>query len=140
MDLTKSDKKEIVSAIHDAEKRTSGEIRVHLKGWCGRDVLREAQKAFTRLKMHRTREQNGVLIFIVLKNREFAVVGDQGIHGRVGEAFWNTIRDKMAGYFSQGKLKEGILAGVEEAGRKLGEHFPRRAGDVNELPDGITED
>ena len=136
----KAAKKEIEQAIDRAESRTSGEIRVHLKARAGGDVLRDARKTFSRLKMHRTRERNSVLIFIALKSRAFAIVGDEGIHARAGDAFWNATRDIMASYFAKNQIKEGILAGVLSAGDKLKENFPRKSGDINELPDTVTED
>ncbi|MGH7197174.1 MAG: TPM domain-containing protein [Candidatus Omnitrophota bacterium] len=139
--LDKKDRKEIEKAIDQAEDLTSGEIRVHVQSRSGGDVLKDAQKTFIRLKMHRTRERNGVLIFIALKTRTFAILGDREIHARVGgDAFWNATRDIMASYFAKNEVREGILAGVLSAGKELGKHFPSGPGDRNELPDTVTEE
>ena len=135
----KSDKKEIVRAIQEAERLTSGEIRVHLEKKCKEDVFWEAKKVFERLKMHRTREKNGVLIFVALESRRFAILGDSGIHRQVGDHFWNATRDVMAGHFSRGEIKEGIIAGVLSVSEKLKKHFPVKAGDPDELSDEVTE-
>lgn len=137
--LYKKDKKEIVAAIVDAEKKTSGQIRVHVKRKCKDDVFWEAKKVFERLRMHRTKERNGVLIFVALESRRFAILGDSGIHRQVGDPFWSHARDRMAGHFSKGEIKEGIIAGVLSVGGKLRKHFPAGAGDADELPDTVTE-
>ena len=89
--LDKNLKDEIVSAINNAEKITSGEIRVHIQSKCKEDVLSEAKKVFHRLKMHKTKERNGVLIFIALKSKRFAILGDSGIHEKVENDFWNEV-------------------------------------------------
>ena len=138
--LDKNLKKEIVHVITLAEKMTSGEIRVHIQSRCKEDVLHDAKKVFHRLKMHKTRERNGTLIFIALESKKFAILGDKGIHEQVGDAFWNETRDIMKDHFRSGRLKEGILAGVENAGRKLQTFFPRKASDQNELSNRVTED
>ncbi len=134
----RNDKREIVRAIQEAERLTSGEIRVHLKKKCGDDVFWEAKKVFERLRMHRTKEKNGVLIFVALGSRRFAVLGDSGIHREVGDNFWKEARDTVAAYFSKGEIKEGIVAGVLSVGEKLKKHFPAKRGDRDELPDTVT--
>lgn len=138
--LDRQSEKEIVAAIEAAEQKTSGEIRVHLKKRLpkGRSVREEAEKTFTRLRMHRTRERNGVLIFVVFDNHEFAILGDSGIHARVGAAFWDETRDRMAALFAEGKSKEGIIAGVSSAGEKLAAYFPCGKDDKNELSNRLT--
>lgn len=138
--LDKVAKAEVVEAIRQAEGLTSGEIRVHLKKKCGRDVLTEAKKVFSRLRMHRTKERNAVLIFIALESRQFAILGDRGIHERVGDLFWAETRDTMEACFTRGELKEGITAGVESVGKKLKAYFPRQAKDTDELSNTVTED
>jgi len=137
--LDKMDRKKIEKAIDQAEGLTSGEIRVHLQARCGENILRDAQKTFTRLKIHRTAERNGVLIFVAWKSRAFAILGDLGIHERAGDVFWNATRDIMTSYFAKGEIREGIVKGVLSAGGELGKHFPPKPGDRNELPDTVTE-
>lgn len=137
--LTKQERKEIVNAISEAERMTSGEIRVHLQKKCKQDALQEAKIIFHRLKMHKTKHRNGVLIFIALESRRFAILGDSAIHGHVGDSFWNESRDKIASYLSKGQIKEGIIAGVMSIGDKLKAHFPVEVKDKNELSNELTE-
>ncbi|MBI2095054.1 MAG: TPM domain-containing protein [Candidatus Omnitrophica bacterium] len=136
--LDKNARQEIVEAIRRAESRTSGEIRVHVAKKCGEDVLGRARKIFMKLGMHRTKQRNGVLIFVALDSRFFAIVGDSGIHHAVGDSFWSGVRDKMAECFRKGGIREGILAGVAGVGEKLERYFPVGSADRNELPDTVT--
>ncbi len=133
------DKKTLIEAIRQAEAGTSGEIRVHVHRGPTKDALAEARKLFKRLGMHRTKERNGVLLFVAPKNHTFAIVGDEGIHRLVGDAFWNTTRDRMQKEFSEGRLQDGLLAGVKSAGERLKEHFPVKKTDRNELSNEVTE-
>lgn len=138
--MVKLDGKKIETAIREAEKRTSGEIRVHVRRRSKGDALRAAQRIFERLGMHRTRERNGVLIFAALDDRLFAVIGDRAIHQRVGGEFWNQTCDAMARLFSAGRVEDALVEGVKRTGAVLESHFPRSGGDQNELSDNVTED
>lgn len=129
-----------MEAIRRAERGTSGQIRVHVRKRCRGDVLEHAKKMFHRLEMHKTKHKNAVLIYVALDSRQFAVLGDRGIHEKVGDLFWGQTRDKMVSLFSQGRIKEAILAGVEDAGEKLRHHYPADNNDRNELPDKVTKD
>ena len=122
----------------DAERLTSGEIRVHLKKKCGEDVLNDAKKIFLKLKMHRTREHNAVLIFVAHESGRFAILGDSGIDIKVGASFWDQTRDRMAAHFSQGLLVEGLREGILSAGGQLKKYFPHKTGDRNELSNEVT--
>jgi uncharacterized membrane protein len=137
--IDKASEREIVETIRQAESATRGEIRVHVRRLASRDVMKDAQKFFRKTRMHRTRERNGVLIFISWNSRAFAILGDEGIHRVAGDTFWNQTRDRMKEHFSKQELKEGILAGVKSAGEKLKAYFPRSAGNHDELPDMVTE-
>lgn len=137
--IDRRSEQEIIEAIRKAESGTSGEIRVHVKRAATRDAMADARRFFRKAGMHRTRERNGVLIFISWKSRAFAILGDEGIHRVATDAFWNETRDRMAARFSKHELKEGILDGVKSAGEKLAAHFPRRADDHNELPNTVTQ-
>ncbi len=137
--LDKNAKREIVDAIRKAEAQTSGEIRVHLARKCREDVLGHAKKIFSKLGMHRTKRRNAVLIFVALDSRRLAILGDAGIHDRVGDFFWGGTRDKMIEYFRKDEIKEGIIAGVAGVGEKLRQHFPRHLDNPDELPDTVTE-
>ena len=89
--------------------------------------------------MHKTKDRNGVLIFVAWKSRKFSIVGDEGIHAKVGGPFWNETRDSMTAHFSKNDITGGILAGVRSVGDKLKAHFPSKSGDRNELSDNLSE-
>jgi uncharacterized membrane protein len=128
----------VKAAIADAEKRTSGEVRVSVSRFFYGRVRRAAERAFGRMRMRDTRDRNGILFFIVPSRRRFVVVGDEGIHAKVGQEFWDGLVAAMADDFRQGKFNEGLIRGIAECGRLLAEHFPHQgARDVNELPDDI---
>ena len=128
----------IKAAIGAAEQQTSGEIRVSVSAFFWGNVRKVAEKAFVRLGMRATRDRNGILFFIVPSRHRFAVIGDEGIHQKVGQDFWDKLVAAMAGDFRAGKFNEGLIRGIEEAGRLLGVHFPYEGEkDVNELPDVI---
>lgn len=127
----------IEEAIEAAELRTSGEIRVSLAPWFWGDVERAARQAFERLGMHRTRERNGVLFFVVPSRRTFVVLGDEGIHARVGQAFWDAISRELSEHFQRGDFTTGLVAGINAAAEGLERHFPRSAADLDELPNQL---
>lgn len=133
------DHERIVTAIQAAEKRTSGEIRVVIARHKTTDPIATAQFHFDRLGMARTAARNGVLILIAPKSRNFAVIGDQAVHEKCGDAFWREVADAMAEKFRRGEFTEGVVHGVERAGALLTEHFPVQPGDRNELPDDVEE-
>ncbi len=127
----------IERAIADAELRTSGEIRVSVAPLFWGSVDRAAERAFVRLGMGRTREKSGVLLFVVPARRRFVVLGDAGIHERVGQGFWDELVRTMTPYFRQKNFTDGIVKGIEAAAEALAGHFPRASDDVNELPDDV---
>ncbi len=136
--LTVEEQRRIVDAVAAAEKITSGEIRVHLARKAGRNPYRAAVVVFRRLGMHRTEARNGVLIFLGLKKKRFAIIGDQGINEKVPDGFWEETSREMAGYFCRNDFAGGIVAGIASAGEKLAAFFPWQEDDVNELPDEIS--
>ncbi|MHB8520173.1 MAG: TPM domain-containing protein [Limisphaerales bacterium] len=138
--LSQIDEKRIVSTVHEAEQKTSGEIRVFVSHKHVEDPLATAQKEFVRLGMHQTREQNGVLIFVAPRTHKFAVIGDAGVHARCGAAFWRQVADEMTVHFKKAEFTQGIVHGVHKAGELLAQHFPHRPDDRNELPDDIAHD
>jgi uncharacterized membrane protein len=128
----------VKAAIAAAEKETCGEIKVSVSRFFWGNVRRVAERAFVRLGVARTENRNGVLFFIVPGRRKFVVLGDAGIHAKVGQEFWDCVAGKMSGHFKKGEFTEGLIAGIEEAGRELAAHFPYDpATDVNELPDDV---
>lgn len=139
--LTQEEEQEIVAAIESAEKNTSGEIRVHIekKVKPSADIFKTAQKKFASLKMYKTQEKNGVLFFIAVENKTFAIYGDKGIHEKVGDDFWQSTRDIMQEHFKQEQFAKGIIAAVLQAGEKLKIFFPYQSDDVNELPNEISK-
>ena len=143
--LSEADFDAVAQAIVEAESRTSAEIRVHLERRVTRrlfrrtpDPLTHARHVFARLGMGRTADRKGVLIYLAVGDRRLAVVGDEGIHGRVGGRHWDGVRDRMVEKLSAGAAREAILGAIAEVGRALAEHYPRRRGDVNELGDEVS--
>ena len=128
----------ILDAIKEAEKETSGEIRVHIETRLSGDVLDRASWIFKKIGMDRTKERNGVLFYLAIKNRKFAIIGDNGINARVTEGFWDKIKNVMESDFREKRFSDGLAKGILMAGDQLKEHFPHLADDVNELPDEIS--
>jgi len=116
----------IVSAIHDAEHKTSGEIRVSVSPKHIDDPVAAAQMEFMRLGMNASRERNGVLIFVAPRSHKFAIIGDEAVHAKCGDEFWRKLADTMSDYFRKSEFTPGILHGVQKAGELLAEHFPRK--------------
>jgi len=138
--LSKLEHDRIVSAIREAESKTSGQIRVYIqRGKLRVDPLIAAQKKFHRLGIHKTRERNAVLIFVAPRAHKFAVVGDKAVHEKCGEQFWQRLVDGMRAHFQNEKFSHAIVETIEETGKMLATHFPRRSTDRNELPDEIVE-
>jgi uncharacterized membrane protein len=130
----------IHAAIHDAELKTSGEIRVMVSHRSAPDPVAAAQQAFLRLGMQRTKHRNGVLIFVAPRSRTFAVIGDEAVHAKCGDEFWQELAAAMTGYFKRGEFTDGLVHGVGRAGELLTAHFPRQPDDRNELSDDVVED
>jgi uncharacterized membrane protein len=132
----------IVAAIGEAERRSRGEIRVHVSGAHVRDAQQAARSQFERLGMAATRERNGVLIFVAPLSQSFAVVGDEAIHSACGASFWNEVATAMETAFRQGRFSDGILDGIGRVADALALHFPADGtiADRNELPDQVSED
>jgi uncharacterized membrane protein len=131
---------QIVRAIEEAELRTSGEVRVYISSRLRSDVIASAQSRFVKLGMHKTKERNGVLIYLVPRTRQFAVIGDEGVHAQCGDAFWKQVSAQMSEDLRSGPPIGAIVRAVETVGKLLAEHFPRRPGDVNELPNRVERD
>ena len=130
----------IHAAIHDAEQKTSGEIRVMVSHKRAPDPVAAAQQAFLQLGMVQTKHRNAVLLFVAPRSRTFAVIGDEAVHARCGDDFWRELADAMTGYFKRGEYTDGILHGISRAGELLAAHFPRDPDNQNELAADIVED
>ena len=137
--LSKIDHPRIVAAIGAAEQKTSGEIRVVVSRRKIAEPVAEAQRQFERLGMPGTQHRNGVLILLAPRSRTFAVIGDQGVHEKCGDAFWAELAAAMTEHFKRGDFTAGLVHGIDRAGALLAEHFPRASDDRNELPDEIEE-
>jgi uncharacterized membrane protein len=133
------EQRRILEEIRRAEDRTSGEIRVHLDCCADADVFEKAKRVFVKLGMAKTKQRNGVLIYLATDHKKFAILGDEGLHRVVPENYWETVKETMQEKFRQGKFGEGVCLGVREIGEKLKVYFPFEKGDVNELPDQISE-
>ena len=131
------DVERVQRAIADAETLTSGQIRVSVAPFFWGNVRRAAERAFVRLGMTLTRHRNGVLFFIVPSRRSFVVLGDAGIHARLGDERWDRIVREMEPFFRQKEFTAGVLFGIENVGRLLAEHFPPDEAGGNELPDAV---
>ncbi len=136
--LDKKGQDMIVSAIKEAEKNTSGEIRVHIDDTCDGNAYEKAVDVFFKLGMEKTAARNGVLIYIACSSKVFAIVGDKGINDVVPDNFWNDVSDHIRQYFAAGKFAEGIADAVSMAGAKLKAFFPYKEDDVNEQSDEIS--
>jgi len=136
--LGKENETLIVKAIEKAEHQTSGEIRVHVESKCKEEVLDRAAWLFKKLKMHETKDRNGVLIYLSINDRKFAIIGDAGINKVVPAGFWNDIKEMMIGHFIKGEFATGLINGIEKSGEQLKQYFPFQDDDVNELPDEIS--
>ena len=132
------DPDKIRSAIEAAERCTSGEVRVSISPYFWGKVRPVAERAFVRLKMTETKDRSGILFFVVPSRRRFVVLGDAGIHAKVGQEFWECVAAVLSEEFKKGRFQEGLMRGIALAGEKLAAHFPYDpATDRNELPDEI---
>jgi uncharacterized membrane protein len=141
--FTEEDLTAVSSAIGEAEKTTSGEIRVSIRQkrrWRERKLGIEelARHEFESLGMMKTRDRTGILIFLLLEDRRFFILADEGIHTRVEDGTWAEIAEEMSSHFSQKKFKAGIIHGVQAVGSVLAKFFPRKSDDINELPNDVS--
>ena len=136
--FTAEQQQQIVHAIKQAELKTSGEIRVHLEEKCGGDAYIRATKLFTSLKMDDTDLHNGVLIYLAVVDRQFAIIGDSGIHAKVQQEFWDRIKEVMVSHFRNEDFTGGLIAAITSAGEQLQQYFPRSSDDKNEKTDDIS--
>jgi uncharacterized membrane protein len=136
--FNKAENEKIIQAIRDAEDQTSGEIRLHLESRCTGDALDRTVQIFEKLKMHETRLRNGTLIYLAVKDRKFAIFGDEGINEIVPDNFWQDLKEDMHSFFVKGDFLNGLCRGIFLVGEKLKAHFPYKENDVNELPDDIS--
>jgi uncharacterized membrane protein len=137
--LSKEQEKTVMNAIKEAETNTSGEIRVHIEDRCKiGDPIKRAIEMFGELHMHETELRNGVIVYVAIKDHKLAVWGDEGIHKKVGQNFWNDVLATVQKYFSAKDYETGLSEAILMIGDKLKEYFPYQSNDVNELSDDIS--
>lgn len=132
------EKQQVIKAIERAEESSSGEIRLHVDLSCSRPPMERAIECFEQLGMTATEERNGVLVYLSLQDKKFAIIGDQGINEKVPSDFWDTTRDLMLSYFKKDLLVEGLCRGIMHAGEQLQRHFPLGENDSDELSNDIS--
>lgn len=137
--LTQAEEQEIVEAIRVAEKETSGEIRVHIEKTTSLNPFDRAKEIFHELRMDETELKNGVLIYIAVDDKKFAICGDKGINDIVENDFWDCTKEIMLSHFKNNNFKQGLIDGILRAGEKLKTHFPWTEGDTNELSNEISK-
>ena len=137
--LTKEEEQEIVTAIGIAEKNTSGEIRVHIEKETSIAPIERAVEVFHHLQMEQTQERNGVIIYVAVKSKQFAIYGDKGINEKVPTNFWDSTKDTIISHFKNGNFKHGLIDGILKAGEQLKTHFPYQDADTNELSNEISK-
>jgi uncharacterized membrane protein len=138
--FTKEEQALILASVKEAELETSGEIRVHIETSLSGNVLDRAAWIFGKLGMYKTAERNGVLFYLAVSDRKFAIIGDAGINAKVPAGFWDEISALLQKKFREGKFTDGLSEGIILAGKQLKTHFPFSKDDVNELPDEISFD
>ena len=138
--LAQIDDAKVIAAIEAAELKSSGEVRVFVSNELIEDVMAAAQAQFNQLAMTNTKNRNGVLLFFAPKTQRFAIIGDQGIHEKCGQPFWDETRALMAERLKAGHFTDAIVAAVQKIGELLAQHFPRDPGDINELPNQVARD
>jgi uncharacterized membrane protein len=136
--FSSQDEQKIVKAIELAEKGTSGEIRVHIDSSKSNNALEKAKEVFAKLNMHETKDRNGILFYVNLKQHTFAVWGDEGIHRLLPDGFWDDISQTVINSFKAEKFGEGLEKGIILCGEKLKHYFPVQPNDTNELGNEIT--
>lgn len=136
--LSGLDEGKVIAAIREAEHGSSGEVRVFVAHGACRDAIAEARRQFDRMGMRRTRRRNAVLVFVAPKSRSFAIIGDEGIHARVGQEGWDRMASAMADRLRGGDATAAVLGAIGAVGEELARHFPPEPGDTNELPDAIA--
>ena len=136
--LSKAEEQEIVQAIVEAEKNTSGEIRVHIEEHTEKSPLERAQEVFFELKMDETQDRNGVLFYVCVSDKKFAIIGDKGINEVVESDFWDCTKDTVIANFKEGNFKKGLVEGILRAGERLKKYFPFQSDDTNELSNEIS--
>ncbi len=133
--FNKDEEERIMAAIRTAETASSGEIRLYVESECADSVEKRTVEIFKKLKMFKTQERNGVLIYIAMESRKFAIFGDEGIHKKMGFSFWTTEVATLKTFLTEERMVDGICKVALDIGEVLKVHFPYQSDDKNELSD-----
>jgi uncharacterized membrane protein len=136
--ISEYDKGEIVSTLLNSGYRTTGIIRVRFERRSGKDPLSAARNAFQKLNMRNTPELNGILFYISVYDQKLAVLGDDGINAKVGQQFWDTLRDAVTAKFREKQFAIGLIGGINMAAEKLAQFYPDEKIDLKEDPESLT--
>jgi len=136
--LSEENLQQLKAAITSAEEKTSGEIRLYIEEECEADVMDRAAFIFEKLKMHETELRNGVLLYVAFGHKKFAIIGDAGIHQKVGEEFWRSVKQKIVAAFKEGNYVDGLTTAIHDTGEVLSKFFPIQSDDKNELPNDVV--
>ncbi len=136
--FSEKEKRELTDAIAEAESHTSGEIRLHIERFCREDVMDHAAFIFEKLEMHKTERRNAVLFYISFEDHKLAILGDAGIHEKVGDNFWEEIKNDLVEAFKKGEYVAGLSKGLIKAGKALSTYFPKGEDNPNELSNEIS--
>lgn len=136
--LNNEEDRRVVEAIRQAELNTSGQIKVHIENFCRFNVEKRTLMVFKHLRMDKTKQRNGVLIYLAVMDHKFAILGDEGINKVVEDDFWNDVKDLMMSHFKEGRFAEGLEQGIQRCGEKLKAYFPHQSDNTNEIPDEIS--
>ena len=137
--LSRAEQKEVVAEIAKAEARTSGEIKVHVETRCpGGNALARAAALVEKLGLTKAKQRNGVLLYVAVGDRKFAVVGDQAVHDLATQALWDEVARGLGDAFRTGAYRDGLIGAVRKVGDVLASHFPPTAGDSHPVSNQIT--
>jgi len=136
--LDPDEAKAVAAAIESAERASSAELKVAIGTRCNADIRLMAADLFRKYGLERTEQRNCALVLLLTENREFLIYGDEGIHDKVGQAFWSDVRDVMAAEFKEGRFGDGLAKGVTLIGEKLAQFFPYQDGDKDEISNEIV--
>ena len=137
--LSAQEEHAVILAIQKAEKNTSGEIRVHIEKQSKKPTLERAKEVFLFLEIHQTKQRNGVLFYVDVQNKQFAILGDEGINKLVPANFWEKEQQLVTQFFAKKEFENGLTEGILKVGEKLKEFFPYKSNDSNELSDEISK-
>lgn len=138
--LTQYEEEELMHAIAAAEAGSIGELRVVILRKVKGDALAAAKRHFGELGLAETCGRSGVLLLVSTHDHKAAIIGDVGVHDKVGERFWQAVIDRAIAFFRNGELLLGLLSAVDEIGQAFRAHLPAERGEGNELPNAVHYD